>query len=179
MRIHKQKTRYASPWPLRVHITRQVFRFVWIVFCRYSPKHLYKIRSIILRLFGAKIGKNCFVDSRARIYFPWNLEMADNACIAYDAEVYNLDKVILETGAVIAQSVFICCGTHDFNSNTRELITGEIKLSQNCFIGARSIILPGVEIGENTIVAAGSVVPKSIDHNVFVAGNPAVIKRKK
>ena len=50
---------------------------------------------------------------------------------------------------------------------------GRINIGKNCFIGARSIIMPGVTIGDNSIVGAGSVVTKSVAPNTVVAGNPA------
>lgn len=50
---------------------------------------------------------------------------------------------------------------------------GRIKIGNNCFIGARSIILPGVSIGENCVVGAGSVVTRSVPDNTVIAGSPA------
>lgn len=52
------------------------------------------------------------------------------------------------------------------------------RIGANCFIGGRSLILPGVEIGDNCIVGAGSVVTKSVPPNCIVAGNPARILRR-
>ena len=57
---------------------------------------------------------------------------------------------------------------------------GKIKIGNNCFIGTKSILLPGVEIGDNSIVAAGSVVTKKFPSGVVIGGNPAkVIKSTK
>ncbi len=52
-----------------------------------------------------------------------------------------------------------------------------VKIGKNCWIGANSVILPGIEIGDNVVVAAGSVVTRNIESNVMVAGNPARIKK--
>ena len=52
-------------------------------------------------------------------------------------------------------------------------VFGKIVIGNNCFIGARSILLPGVELGPNTIVAAGSIVTKSFDGDVVIGGCPA------
>lgn len=52
---------------------------------------------------------------------------------------------------------------------------GKIKIGDNCFIGARSILLPGVSLGNNSIVAAGSVVTKKFPDNAVIGGNPAKI----
>lgn len=54
----------------------------------------------------------------------------------------------------------------------------DIKVGNNCFIGMRSIVLPGTEIGDNTIIGAGSVVKGRIPANVIVAGNPAKVIKK-
>ena len=54
----------------------------------------------------------------------------------------------------------------------------KVKIGNNCFIGARAIILPGTTIGDNTIIGAGSVVKGEIPNGVVIAGNPAkIIKR--
>jgi len=52
---------------------------------------------------------------------------------------------------------------------------GRITIHENCFIGARAIILPGVEIGPNSVVAAGAVVTKTVPPNSVVGGNPAQV----
>jgi acetyltransferase-like isoleucine patch superfamily enzyme len=53
-----------------------------------------------------------------------------------------------------------------------------VIIGKNCFIGANSMILPGVTIGDEVVVAAGAIVTKDIPHNTIVAGNPARIIRK-
>ncbi|PTR14274.1 acyltransferase (plasmid) [Cereibacter azotoformans] len=63
--------------------------------------------------------------------------------------------------------------THD---RTRGLYL-HTRIGENCFIGGRSMILPGIEIGDNSIVAAGAIVTKSVPPRSIVAGNPAVIVR--
>lgn len=60
----------------------------------------------------------------------------------------------------------------------QKMIVKETIIGENCFIGEKSIILPGVILGNNVIVAAGSVVTKSFDDNVLIGGNPAKIIKK-
>ena len=56
---------------------------------------------------------------------------------------------------------------------------GEIKIGNNVWIGAKAIILPGINIGDNSVIAAGSVVTKNVAANILVGGNPAcIIKRR-
>lgn len=64
--------------------------------------------------------------------------------------------------------------SHDMTRNIQK----QTRIGANCFIGGRSLILPGVEIGDSCIVGAGSVVTKSVPPNCIVAGNPARIIRR-
>ena len=69
--------------------------------------------------------------------------------------------------------------THNHDPQVRQILTCKpVVLKRNCWIGAGATILPGVTVGENAIVGAGSVVTKDVEPNTAVAGNPArLIKR--
>jgi acetyltransferase-like isoleucine patch superfamily enzyme len=64
--------------------------------------------------------------------------------------------------------------SHDMTRGVR----AHTKIGRNCFIGARSIILPGITVGDGSIVAAGAVVTKDVPPKSIVAGNPATIIRE-
>ena len=127
----------------------------------------------MLKAFGANLSGMPFIHSMARIQIPWNLTMKHRACLGDCANAYSLGKIEILEGATIAQEVYLCTGTHDFNDPTLQLITKPIKIGKNSFIGARAMILPGVCIGDRAIVGAMSVVPKDVADHQVVAGNPA------
>lgn len=112
----------------------------------------------LYRNYGVKIGKNVRSFSHLMTTEPYLLEFGDNTTVSFDV-------------------VFI---THD-NSATKVIpnassIYGRIKVGKNCFIGARTVIMPGVELGDNVIVGAGSVVTKSfLEDGTIIAGNPAKV----
>ncbi|WP_243642373.1 acyltransferase [Marinobacterium mangrovicola] len=101
------------------------------------------------------------------------MNISDTALISFKAK---LDRTNPK-GITIGEYTHIAFGavllTHDMSRN----LHSKIKIGSNCFIGANSIILPGVEINDGCIIAAGSVVTKSISPNSIVAGNPAKVIR--
>ncbi|AUN15275.1 MAG: acyltransferase [Paeniclostridium sordellii] len=116
----------------------------------------------IARKKGVKIGENCRLYSNNFGSEPYLIEIGNHVTVT------NGVQFITHDGGVW---VF----REDKLPNADLL--GKIKIEDNCFIGTNAIILPSVTIGENSIVAAGSVVTKSIPKNSVVAGVPArVIK---
>jgi putative colanic acid biosynthesis acetyltransferase WcaF len=130
-------------------------------------------RLFILKLFGATISGIPFVHSKVNIQIPWHLTMQHRACLGEYANAYSLGKIEILEGATVAQEAYLCTGTHDFNDHTLQLVTDDIIIQKNAFIGARAMILPGVSIGKQAIVGAMSVVSKDVLDHQIVAGNPA------
>lgn len=107
---------------------------------------------------GMKIGKNPRIFSDINVSEPYLIKIGDNVTISSDVEVITHDNSIIK-----------CIdGKTD--------IFGRVVIGNDCFIGARSIIMYGVELADNTIVAAGSVVTKSVtEKGKIIGGNPAKI----
>lgn len=168
-----QTGRFASPWSLRKRIMVGLWQLVWMLLFRPSPKHLYKWRGFLLRLFGAEVARTAFVAQSARIKMPWNLVLGERACIGDAVVVYNLDVFTMEPLSVVAQECYVCGGTHDFSSETRPLVVAPILIGRNAFVGVRALLLPGVTVGPDSIVGAGAVVTRDVEGGVVVAGNPA------
>jgi putative colanic acid biosynthesis acetyltransferase WcaF len=104
---------------------------------------------------------------------PWNLKLEHRACLADASEVYNLTSIVLRSGCTVAQEAYLCGGTHDLTDPNLPLVVGEIVVGRDVFIGARAFVLPGVHLGDRSVVAACAVVTADVGDNVIVAGNPA------
>jgi putative colanic acid biosynthesis acetyltransferase WcaF len=168
----KQSTRTTSPWTVRERIGMLVWRAVWLLLFRPSPKPLKVWRLALLRLFGARISGRPFVASSAKVRIPWLLTIEPNACLGEGAEVYNLGPVRLGPRCVVAQHVYLCAGTHDLADPDLPLMTGPIDVGADAFVGAKALVLPGVVIAEGAVVGAGSVVTKDLPAWTISAGNP-------
>jgi putative colanic acid biosynthesis acetyltransferase WcaF len=169
----------ASPWSVRTRIGMVLWEFCWAFFCQWTPKPLNAWRLVWLRLFGAKLYGTPFVHQRARIQIPWHLVMQDRACLGDRANVYSLGRVTIEEGAVIAQETYLCTGTHDFDEPGLPLLTREIRVRRNAFVGARAMVLPGVTVGAHAIVGACSVVTRDVEPWTISAGNPCRLVRRR
>ena len=135
-----------------------------------------RLRAMILRLFGARVGKNVILRPRLRVKFPWNLEIGDSCWIGEGVWIHNQDKVRIGNNTVISQETFITTGSHDIHGNM-DLKTAPVVIGDGVWITSRCIVLPGVEIGNCAVVTPGSIVYKSLPGNALYGGNPAVFLR--
>jgi putative colanic acid biosynthesis acetyltransferase WcaF len=149
------------------------WELAWTLLCYWTPKPLNSWRLLILRVFGARITGRPFVHQRARIQIPWHVELRDGSCVGDRANLYSLDQITLEAGALVAQEAYLCTGTHDFADPEWPLLTAPIAVGERAFVGARAFVLPGVTIGARALVGAGSVVTKDVAPAAWVRGNPA------
>lgn len=132
-----------------------------------------RMKPTILRWFGAKIGTGVVFKTQVRIKFPWRLEIGDHTWIGQDTWIDNIAPVKIGSHACISQGVYFCTGNHDHRSATFDLIPATIAVEDGAWVAARALLLPGVTVGANALVAAGSVVTESVQPATVVGGNPA------
>ena len=151
---------------LWVAVSTLVFTQVW------CPNRL---RIGLLRRFGAKIGEGVLIKHRVRVHWPWNLTIGDNSWVGTDAELYNLDHIIIGSDVCISQYAYICTGSHDPKSPSFEFDNGPIVLEDGVWVCARSTVLRGVTIGANSLVAATALVTRDVPPNSIVRPPPSTI----
>jgi putative colanic acid biosynthesis acetyltransferase WcaF len=176
MKLYQQTSIYESPWSFREKVGMFLWEYVWMIFCSWTPKPLNGWRLFWLGAFGASLHGKPFVHQRARIQIPWNLTMHDRACIGDRANIYSLGPIELHAECTVAQEVYLCTGSHDFEK-TMFLMTDKITIGARAFLGARTFVLPGVTIGEDCIIGACSVVTKNTPPGMICCGNPCKVLR--
>lgn len=177
MKQYKQKSRFDSPWNFKTKVKIFLWDYAWYIFCKWTPKNFNNWRLFVLKIFGTKIIGSPFVHQKSYIHYPWNLVIHHKSCIGDRAVIYALDKIEIEKYAVVAQEAYLCTGTHNFKHKNKPLVTDQILIRENAFIGARAFILPGIIVGKESIVGACSVITKNIPDKHKAVGNPAKINK--
>jgi len=130
--------------PLRV-----VANFIIIYACRRLPS--LRVKNVFYRLTGMKVGSDVAfgLDAVVDVFYPELIEIRDNAIVGYGVTIL----------------------AHEFLQD--EVRVGRVVVGKNAVIGANTTILPGVEIGDNAVVSAASLVNRDIPPNVLAGGVPA------
>lgn len=167
-------THVGPAFSLRNRMARVVWELVALLFFRFSPKPFHAWRAMLLRCFGAQVGRGVHVYPKAKIWAPWNLELADECGIANGAILYCQDKIIIGRRAVISQGAHLVAGTHDYSKVGFPLITKPIYIGDHVWIAAEAFVHPGISIGEGSVVGARSVVTQDLPEWMVCAGHPCV-----
>jgi putative colanic acid biosynthesis acetyltransferase WcaF len=164
---------YRSELSRRNRLARACWTVAWCLFCRASPRSLHGWRRAWLRLFGARIDASAAVYPSARVWAPWNLEMGPRSGLGDWVDCYNVDRIVLEEGAIASQYAFLCAASHDIADPGRRLLRAPIRLARDSWVCAGAYVQMGVTVGEGAVVAARAVVVKDVAPWTVVGGNPA------
>ena len=136
-------------------------------------------RRLLLRLFGASIGRGVVLRPAVKVKMPWRLIVGDHSWIGEDVWIDNLARVRIGANCCISQGACICTGSHNWGRPASELIAGEVGIGDGAWIAARSIVGPGVKIGQGAVLALGSVATANLEDWSVYRGNPAVFCRSR
>lgn len=171
---------YHDSLTLGNKIARFFWRIGWLLLFRPFHGPLFRYwRSAVLRMWGAKIGRKCAISAKADIWAPWNLELGDYVAIANDVEIYNVSKITMGNHITVSQESYLCTASHDISRLLKPLVHKPIVIGDFSWVCSRSMVLPGVTIGDGAVVAAGAVVTKDVEPWTVVGGNPARFIKKR
>lgn len=162
--------------------------YLWIyrVIAFFLPEtRCFGLKAQLLRLCGARVGENVRISSSCQIYGTGDLEVGDDVWIGAGCFLMATApaKITIGSQCDFGPQVAIVTGTHAVDRNGGGHIAGEgmslsVSVDDGCWLGARSLVLPGVSLKKRTLVAAGSVVVRSNEStNELLAGTPAISKK--
>lgn len=137
-------------------------------------------RAVVLkRLFGAS-GEGCEVEPPFQCDYGYNIYVGQRFYANYGCVVLDVCPVRIGDDCMLGPGVHIYTATHPLDPSLRrsKLEYGlPVNIGNNVWIGGRAVILPGVSIGDEAVVAAGAVVTRDVPPGVLVMGNPAVARK--
>ena len=134
---------------------------------------MFKWRSFLLRVFGARIGRDVHIYPSVEICIPWNLSIGNESCIGENALIYNLGLVKIGDQVTVSHRAHLCAGTHDYSNPTLPLLRQPTTIESQAWVCADAFVGPNVTIAKGAIVGAGCVIVKDVPAWAIFAGNPA------
>ena len=163
----------SSPWTLGEKVKRALWMTARATLFRTSFHNWYGWRRLILRAFGARLGRNVRIRPTANVEIPWNLQIGDDSVVGDHAILYSLGPISIGRRVVISQYAHLCAGTHDYTAPDFPLLRPPITVDDGAWIAADAFVGPGVTVGTRAIVGARATVMRDVSPNQIVAGNPA------
>ena len=155
-----------------------VKRFLWYfmneLFIVNSLNPSSNLKVFILKLFGAKIGKDVVIKPKVNIKYPWKLTVGNHCWIGESVWIDNLANVTIEDNVCISQGALLICGNHNYKTSSFDLIINPITLKEGSWVGAKSIVGPGVTLETHSVLSFGSVASINLEPFSIYRGNPAI-----
>ncbi len=132
------------------------------------------VKRFLLRRFGARVGVGVVIKPRVNIHFPWKLTLGDHCWLGEECWLLDFEPIEIGAHACVSQRAFLCGGNHDFRRPDFAYRNGPIRVGAGAWVGAQVFVAPGVTIGDEAVVTAGSVVTKDLPPARICSGNPCI-----
>lgn len=145
------------------------------------PTELRKREEMLKEMF-AEIGENCYIEPP--LHSNWggkHCHFGDSVYANFNLTLVDDTHIYIGSNTMLGPNVTIATAGHPILPELREQayqFNAPIHIGKNCWLGAGVIVLPGITIGDNSVIGAGSVVTKDIPENVIAVGNPCKILRE-
>ena len=131
------------------------------------------IKTWLLRMFGAQLGKGLVIKPGVNVKFPWKLKIGDHVWIGENVWIDNLDHVIIGDHVCISQGALLLTGNHDYKLPSFDYRNAPIIIEDGVWIGAKATVCPGVVCQSHSILTVNSVATSKLEAYKIYQGNPA------
>lgn len=136
-----------------------------------------KFKVMLLRFFGAKVGKGVVIKPKVRIKNPWRLIVGNYCWIGEDVWIDNIENVSIGNNVCLSQGAVLLTGNHDYSKSNFPPKYDKIIIEDGVWICAKAIVCPGVVCRSHAVLTVNSVATKDMDEMRIYSGNPAVFIR--
>ena len=167
----------GASFSLGNRLLRAVWMTVWLIFARFTPPPLHGWRRLILRAFGAQVGRGARVHGSVSVWLPANLTLGDNVLIGPRVRLYNQGRISIGAKSVISQRAHLCASTHLVDDPAFQLVLRPIAVGERCWIAAEAFVGPGVTMSDGAVLAARGALFDDAQADGIYRGNPASLMR--
>ncbi len=152
----------------------------WLVQAIVFPLSLHNMNSVrtgLLRLFGATVGKGVVIRPTARFTYPWKVAIGDYSWIGDDVVFYSLAPISLGCHCIVSQECYLCTGSHDIHDPQFKLQVAPIAIGNGAWVATDCFVASGVHIGANAVIGARSCVISDMPAGQVCHGSPCRPRR--
>lgn len=128
------------------------------------------LKVVLLRWFGGAIGEGIVIKPRVNIHFPWKLTIGDHVWLGEEVFILNLEPVTIGDHCCISQRAFLCTGNHDYHDPAFRYRSAPIVIEDGTWVGASCFVGPGVTVGKDAVLTAGSVATRNVPEGMVCSG---------
>ncbi|NRR91040.1 colanic acid biosynthesis acetyltransferase WcaF [Winogradskyella undariae] len=148
--------------------------FINVLFFINPLNPISSLKVFFLKLFGAQIGTGVVIKPGVSIKYPWLLTIGNHCWIGESVWIDNLAQVTIEDHVCVSQGALLLCGNHNYKSTRFDLFVTPITLREGSWVGAKSIVTPGVTLESHAVLSVCSVATTDLESYSIYQGNPAV-----
>lgn len=169
----------GASFSLGNRVYRVGWGMAWLILARWTPPPLHGWRRLVLRLFGARVGRHARVHGSVAIWYPPNLTLGADALIGPGVRLYNQGAISVGARTVVSQRAHLCASTHDTADPDFQLRLRPVSIGAGCWIAAEAFVGPGVTVGDGAVLAARAALFEDACAWGVYRGNPAVLVKER
>jgi putative colanic acid biosynthesis acetyltransferase WcaF len=139
-----------------------------------------KMKVVLMRLFGARIGKKVLIKPGVNVKHPWFLTLGDHSMLGENVWIDNtFAPITIGANVCVSQGAYLTSGNHDWTDSAFGLIEKPLIIDDGAWIGAQARIMPGACVATHVVIGGGSVLSKSTEPYMIYSGNPATAVKER
>jgi len=154
---------------------KQLLWYVTNILFFKNPFNIFSgIKVMLLRSFGASVGKGVLIKPGVNIKFPWKLTIGNYCWLGEDVWIDNLSGITIGNNVTLSQGAMLLTGSHDHTKEAFNYLSFPIYLEDGAWIGAKAVVFGGVTCKTHSILGINAVAENDLEPYMIYKGNPAV-----